>query len=232
MDLRSWMRAIEFRIPPRAAGVVLRMSGRRFDPYRPHHDQLHAIFVHIPKTAGTSVARALFGIGTRHVPLSRFLAVDPEKYARYFKFAFVRNPWDRMHSAYSYLAERVGRHHNEDAQWASAHLEGLSTFEQFITSLDDPRRRREVMTWVHFRPQCDWVRIVGRGGMGCDFIGRFESLEGDFEAVRRRLGVDATLPMLRRGRGVPYREVYSRAMVDRVGKWYEEDVSTFGYRFE
>ncbi|MGE0702706.1 MAG: sulfotransferase family 2 domain-containing protein [Vicinamibacterales bacterium] len=232
MDLRSWMRSVEFGIPPRAARLAFRLSGRRFDPYHPHHDQLRAIFVHIPKTAGTSVTRALFGVRASHVPLSRFLAVDPERYASYFKFAFVRNPWDRMHSAYGYLAERVGRHHNEDGLWASEHLEGVATFEQFIASLDNARRRREVMSWVHFRPQCDWIRIVGRPGVGCDFVGRFEFIDSDFESICRRLGVNVTLPVLRRGRGGSYRDAYSRSMVERVGEWYREDVATFDYRFE
>ena len=68
-------------------------------------DQHRCIFVHVPKCAGVSISRSLFGslVGT-HIAMKSFqLIYTEEEFARYFKFAFVRNPWDRLVSAYRFL---------------------------------------------------------------------------------------------------------------------------------
>lgn len=227
---RIWIRSLEFRAPVVGTRAFLRLTGKAYQPYAAYHDALRAIFVHIPKTAGTSVTHALFEARPRHLPLSRFLAADPDRFARYFKFAFVRNPWDRMHSAYVFLADGSRRGAGEHTQWARRHLSGCTDFAQFITSLDDPRKRRAVLSWVHFRPQSDWLRVNG-STHACDFLGRFESLDEDLAVVWNRLGVHRSIPHKRfRGRG-DYREAYSRRMSDMVGEWYSEDVKAFGYRF-
>jgi hypothetical protein len=228
----DWLRAAEFHVPPSVARVFVRMSPGRFNPYRPEDDLLRAIFVHVPKTGGTSVRAGLYGTDTTHVPLSRFLAFDPDRHARYFKFAFVRNPWNRVHSAWRYLSAKVGNVSFPDGRWATEHLSGLDTFERFVRALDDGRRRRTILRWVHFRPQVDWLRIPGRPGHGCDFIGRFESIDEDFRHVCARLGVERRLPFLRASKGGPERSPYTAALADRVGELYAADVATFGYRLE
>src|ERR1051325_4646004 len=60
------------------------------------------IFIHIPKTAGNSVNR-VFGVGWQdHKDLQRYRDELPkETFERYFKFAVVRNPWDRLLSDYN-----------------------------------------------------------------------------------------------------------------------------------
>lgn len=65
-----------------------------------------------------------------------------------------------------------------------------------------------------------------------DFIGRFESLETDFQNVCERLGrSDLSLPQLRPGTGQDYREAFTAEMVDIVGDVYQRDISALGYAF-
>jgi hypothetical protein len=64
------------------------------------------LFLHIPKTGGTSVRTAL-GMGTipHHVTALWLWQECPEAFSK-FSFAFVRNPWDRMVSYFYYQRER------------------------------------------------------------------------------------------------------------------------------
>ena len=65
-----------------------------------------------------------------------------------------------------------------------------------------------------------------------DFIGRFESLEADFQSVCDRLGLrDLSLPQLRPGTGQDYRKAFTAEMVDIVGDIYQRDIRALGYDF-
>ena len=78
----------------------------------PYNDQLKTVFLHIPKTGGTTVKR-LLGIRQLNsenpvlIPSPQHLtcallrvSMGHEKYDSYFKFTFVRNPWARLVSDY------------------------------------------------------------------------------------------------------------------------------------
>lgn len=98
--------------------------------------------------------------------------------------------------------------------------------------LCDPRYLREVKRYVHFRDQMDWISIPGREGEVMDFIGRFESLEADFQKVCDRLGRrDLPLPQLRPVTGQDYHEAFTAEMVDIVGDVYQRDISALSYDF-
>ena len=61
-------------------------------------DYYRCIFVHIPKNAGLSVCYTLFGnTGGSHRKITSYQKLfHPKTFASYFKFTFVRNPWDRF----------------------------------------------------------------------------------------------------------------------------------------
>ena len=208
--LSAWrMRLADFRGRGLYAGVP--------DSYR-------CIFIHIPKTAGSSIAESLFGEASRHVPYTEFLQANPKKFRRYFKFAFVRNPWDRLVSTFSFL-QRGGL--NElDRTWSQSNLAEFDSFEDFVQR---GLRRPEILSWVHFRPQADFV-MSANGKLMVDFVGRFEKLDADFAVVAGRLGVKADLRKTNSSVHVPFETIYSPETAAIVGKIYARDAETFGYR--
>jgi len=203
------------------------LARRAFGTYsiRPF-DRHHCIFVHLPKTGGISVSTSLFGnLAGGHRSLADYREIfGDDLLAAYFKFAFVRNPWDRLLSAYRFLL--AGGKTREDRRWAQVHLTAYSCFEDFVMR---GLHRPEVLDWIHFRPQWRFVTLPGQAAPTLDFIGRFERLGTDFAAVADRLGIEATLRHLNRSSDSGFAAAYTPAAVARVGEIYARDIELFGY---
>jgi hypothetical protein len=193
-------------------------------------DRHRCIFVHIPKCAGVSVCQSLFGdLGAGHYPLTTFQKVFGETiYNEYFKFTFVRNPWDRLLSAYRFLKQ--GGFNSADRCWAEQHL---SAYRDFGTFVRDWVTIDNVRSWVHFRPQTDFL-LAPNGAPGIDFIGRIENLEHDFQQICIRLGIQKRLQTFNiDNREKPsYADFYNNETRDLVAHVYSQDVAGLGYSFE
>jgi hypothetical protein len=193
-------------------------------------DRTRSIFVHVPKTGGVSVCRAIYGpVGAGHIPLAGYqLAFSAREFGAYFKFGFVRNPWDRVYSAYAFL--RKGGMDAADRRFAAETLARYPDFESFVERWLDPQN---AASWVHFRPQASFLRRQLDHAIGVDFVGRFETLAADFEHVAERLGMAVSLPRANASeRRSSYRDVYTPRMREVVAAVYAEDIHTFGYAFD
>lgn len=225
---------LEFSLPPALERFALPFHpSLSIDPWMTAERELCAIFTHVPKAAGTSVAQALFGSKSRHVPIIRYAAYDWHQFCSSFKFTFVRNPWSRIHSAYHYLYRRVGSDSRFlDHRWATYYLSNTPTFEDFILRLKNRRYRSPVRRYIHFRDQMDWISIPRRGGV-MDFIGRFECIENDFSFICKSIGLPDVpdLGVMRKGTGRDYRDEYTSEMVSVVGDLYEKDARFLNYEF-
>jgi chondroitin 4-sulfotransferase 11 len=207
---------------------------------------LRCIFVHIPRTGGTSIELALgmhgdwrventesmFGMIAspqikRHVASTAFLqhttAIElsgllPGEFQNYFRFAFVRNPWDRLVSVYS----RMDPHMQATAEKVGLALAGTS-FHEFI-------KRTENFQHVHLDPQEGFV-FDHAGYCLVDFVGRYERLVEDFATICSRLGKNIELPHCNVSTRNAYRQYYNNATRKIVERRYGEDIEKFGYRF-
>lgn len=172
-----------------------------------HHSK--TVFVHIPKNAGQSVERVFLDRldltwDTRaplllrrndrselgpprlaHLTAQDYVAlkyIPQAMFDDYYKFTFVRNPWDRAVSFYKYLVSS-------------------SEFD-FNTFVSDVLAQHlwENMHWF-VGPQSDYV-FGEDGQMLVDFVGRFERLQDDFNKVCTHIGIPPTsLPYSNRSQG-------------------------------
>jgi hypothetical protein len=184
------------------------------------------IFIHIQKTAGKSLLKALgLPLGADH----RFASVQREDYGHHlwstcFKFAFVRNPWDRLVSAYHYRRNGGSRRPDDLAR---AKLYPRS-FRRFCRRLDHFMNLPDEHMFV---PQWQWISDA-EGRIIIDFVGRYEELDRDFEEVCRRIGLDGLrLPHVNKSEHRPYWDYYDAETRDLVGEAYAEDIERFGYAF-
>ena len=194
------------------------------------------IYVHIPKTAGNSVNR-VFGVDWEdHKDLAQYAReVSAEVFATYFKFAIVRNPWDRLFSDYNYQRKK-----SRSNKLALENDQGEQrTFSQWVRAalanpqLCDPACwGGAVSPWLHrWSPQVDWITVNGENRLDC--VLRMEHLQKDFSAVCRRLNLPVTrLPRRNRRLHCHYSWYYDDVTREFVGHYYERDIATFGYRFE
>jgi len=161
------------------------------------------------------------------------LWLSPSELDRFFKFTFVRNPWDRAYSAYRFL--KKGGMNDRDAAWARENLAGYPDFDTFVKGW---MSRKNVLDALHFRPQYLFLTLPFGRGLCMDFVGHFENLEEGYRYVRSRLlgeESDAELVHANRSRAPappPYPEVYSEEAREIVADVYREDIEFFGYTFE
>lgn len=187
-------------------------------------DAHRCIFIHVPKTAGSSVAEALFGTASRHVDYADYLRANPRKFRAYFKFAFVRDPWDRLVSTWSFL--KRGGMNERDRHWADERLSPFRDFDHFVR---DGLSSAAILSWVHFRPQSEFVSSPD-GQLMLDFVGRYERLEADFALVATRLGIEAQIRKSNQSAHAPFATCYTAETADIVGRVYRRDAALFGYK--
>lgn len=189
--------------------------------------QKRFVFIHIPKTAGSSIFRVLTSCNdapdtdeNRHMEWIRIT----EKYRNlvsrtgeaagelesYFKFAFVRNPWDRVVSMYSY------RLRNRE-------IPADLSFREFVL------KRHNYPFGIH-REQVKLVEDL-QGKIAMDYIGRFENLKNDWSILQDRLKIDSGLPHLKATVHRPYQTYYTRELIDEIATMYPRDIQIFGYNF-
>jgi hypothetical protein len=191
-------------------------------------EQLQTIFVHVPKTAGVSVSNSLFGSQAgSHTPLFLYLSLyGHRRFDEMYKFTFVRNPWDRLISAFNYL--KSGGMHSMDADWARNNLGEFSDVNDFV------ERRlvdQKIRNWIHFRDQSYFLTDPRTRKIGVDFIGRYENLHSDFNKVCQCISVDAELQKMNASvtGEATYKDVLSINSINMISKIYYNDIKNLKY---
>lgn len=221
----------------------------------------HCLFVHIPKSAGQSIEQFFvdrLGLdwdrdreqlllqanddparGTEklaHLSAAEYVRdgyLDQAEFDTLYKFTFVRNPWTRILSEYRYRNYFAHR-----------------SFRDFV--LNKLPRPGWDDQYRHIMPQYDMLHD-SRGTLLVDFVGRFETLQADFDRVCAKLDIeDSELPhrnksdkksrdTKRKVRNWLYfngensigrhSDFYDADTRDAVADYYRKDIEAFGYTY-
>lgn len=139
------------------------------------------VFLHVPRTAGCSMERVLGGQRADHRFPFDYQRKLGDRWGQFFKFAFFRDPMDRLESIYSLY---------RDTEGVVAIAKGGS-FSDWIWEAYHHKGRMGHWWGV---PQYYWIAPEEK--VILDFVGRYETLARDWRRVTRRIGVEAKLPRL------------------------------------
>lgn len=189
-----------------------------FGPYPAVWDS-KVLFIHVPKTAGSSIARLSVGRTFGHQTYRFYEEWCPKDRDIPPTFAVVRNPFSRYVSAFRYLNEGRGNH--LDTGWGRRNNIFSSDLNSFaVQHLKKPA----VQTWMHFKPQIAFTE--GSHG-SVDTILRFENLSTDWPSFARQFGLDETLPKRKVASPSPI-ELNDDAKA-AIRDIYQQDFAKFGY---
>ena len=160
--------------------------------------------------------RELASIGHGHISVTQLRRYLPqETWDSYFKFGFVRNPFDRFVSTCFFL----NRQEPNFEENATAFMKRALTVDQF---------RQRILV----RPQAQQL-TNDRGEIAVDFVGRYEDLQHSFDAISGQLNLPATdLSRKNTSKHATFADYYDDELKELVAAYYKEDLRVFGYEFK
>lgn len=195
------------------------------------------IFIHVPKCAGKAISRRLGGVTPGipgHAPLSYF---SEDQRRGKFTFGFVRNPWDRMVSAYTFITTKSVRPSDDAEHRELARSVGFKRWlmETELYYRNEDRTSEPPLLPFQRRSQMFWLE-------GCDFIGQTENIDADFREVEARIARSKSIwYKLRFSNSVErknstrrrdYRSYYDEDSATFVATFFAPEIERFKYLFD
>jgi hypothetical protein len=191
--------------------------------------ELKCIFIHIPKCAGSSINQQLKldSVGfSGHSPASYH-----SEYKDYFSFTFVRNPYDRIVSAYKYFRKLKPGHRWYKRNSIISDAANDMEFNDFAHHINDfmklmKREEGSFESGIHFQPFHYFI------DQPIDFVGRFENIQQDYFKILSHLKL--SIKPLRKTNSTnnsDYRRLYMEDSKREVYNIYEEDINKYKYKF-
>ena len=220
--------------PSILARLLERITGSGLPRHLRNSDYL---LIHIPKNAGISLADALYGkpVWPRmwHRTALQIKSEYPDFFSTRISFAIIRNPWDRVVSAYEYL-RAGGTPRAPLARKTTPPSAKLRSFEIFVLEYLLPNKDR-----LHTLDEVLWEQTIfvddGNGNCLVDFLARFEDLARLEDVLTRQKAIERPLTHLNRSStrvGHDYRSYFtSPGLVDVVAACYARDAGWFLYNF-
>ena len=182
------------------------------------------LFIHIPRTGGSSIESQFNYKENKEKNKHRNLndwkkTLDRETFDDYFKFGFVRNPWECMISKYKdvwFTGKYAGGPIGERAG---------KSLKYFLDHYKTPTHESGETFHDYFDPE------------QMNFIGRFENRENDLNYISTQIGVNINTKhhvrkvQARNKNKKHYTEYYDEETKQIVAEKYARDIEYFGYKF-
>lgn len=201
------------------------------------------IFIHIAKTAGGSISSIMKQNG---------IAIDPTnqkpndkeyldlEYSWHdfrnfnlhefdFSFAFVRNTYDRLVSAFHtpWVNPTAPDHKDQE-------VIAPKEFSDFVKNFVLREKSYDFFRWSHVMPYFDERSKLfdSDGNQRVSFIGEFENLQEDFDFACKQMNIPVViLPHEHKSERIHYTEYYDNQTREIVAEKYAKDIEYFGYKF-
>ena len=207
--------------------------------------EYNTIMIHIDKCAGVSICNHFKAYHGSHSKWNRYQERWPLEWKNFFKFTFVRNPWDRVVSAYLFhlfkseaqFYDRYERTQNQIRQTLSQQEHFRVDHKDFNYFLRYNRglKYKLLSTYSYKFHPC--YTFIYDEDMNCqvDFVGRYENLNEDMAYIQEKLGMSIEpIPHVNstKSKRPHYSVFYNEENIEIVREIYKVDIELFGYEFE
>ncbi len=134
-------------------------------------------------------------------------------WTNFFKFGFVRNPWDWQVSLYHFMLK--SKNHFQHNQ-----IKKLNNFDSYIKWRVNKNLKLQKEYFYDEKNNC----LV-------DFIGKIENIDEDFNEICNKIGIKATMPHKNQTKHKQYQEYYNLHTRELIAKNFREDIELFNYQF-
>ncbi len=205
MIISHKFRFIFFAVPRTATHTLRFIIRKQLDPADWEQVWLHhKSFIPIPEIA--KIRHGHISVATAKKNL------NSDIWHNYYKFAIVRNPYDRFISSVYFKKQRtIGQVENP--------------LEYMKTLLEDPLLKTDML----FCPQTDYL-LNDNDKIELDYIGRLEHLQDSFDEVCKQTGLHPEILDRRNSSDhLPYREHYDERLYSLVSDFYKKDLQLLNY---
>ena len=180
------------------------------------------VFIHINKTAGTSINDNIKMYAKPHYTVKEVQEKIGLDWFHAFTFTVVRNPYDRVVSQYVYRKkynfENIRTNNISFDEWVKF------TYKEKRPEFRKDRRK-------FFSTQKEWL-LNKMGKIDIDYIIRFENLNEDYKVVQEKIGIKKKLQHYNKTERKPYKNYYSAESKKIIEDYFKDDFEEFNYKYE
>jgi hypothetical protein len=210
------------------------------------------IFIHIPKTGGTSIECKLGQFSSLKPGVQDHRTIGQIEPFNALDLLRLINPHKRNDFGFKEVVKQITSDHisnekyNQYFKFTFVRNPWSRIHSWYLNVQRDPNHQKDyyyynTITLYDFisrnfnrgslKSQLYWITDK-KGNIPLDFIGRFETLESDFKHIATRLSIkDLSLPHLLQYDHLPYRQCYDTKSIELVLSLYRKEIDYFNFCF-
>ena len=201
----------------------LNLVNRRINPKKNIVKKINGfeiVFIHINKTGGTSIIKALSFSNKWHLTLSEIQSKIDINNTQLF--TVVRNPWDKVASHYKYRV-KTNQNNLKHKNICFNDWVKITYKDKNQTYYDNPKM---------FQQQVEWIKdLNGKINPNVSIL-RFENLENEFKNFTKKFNLNLKLPHLNKTKKIGYSTLYNEESIEIISNYFSDDISIFNYKFK